>query len=73
MPARLRDIRRAAELFGISVTEPNSGSHWLLRRQGVRVYTVPAHNGLRSEISDVYIRALCRHFGIDEDEFRSKL
>jgi transcriptional regulator with XRE-family HTH domain len=39
----------------------------------LREALVPAHNGGRSEISDVYIRAACRFFNIDEKELRKKL
>jgi hypothetical protein len=37
------------------------------------MYPLPAHNGLRSEITDDYIRAFCRHFGLDEAAFRALL
>lgn len=73
MPARLREIRRAAGEYGIDVSEPGKGSHWQCRRSGVRMYPIPAHNGLRTEIDDKYIAAFCKHFGIDEDQFRGKL
>jgi hypothetical protein len=34
---------------------------------------IPAHGGLKSEISDIYIRALCRTFGWNFDEFKRQL
>jgi hypothetical protein len=73
MGARLRDIRRAASAHQIEVTEPSSGSHWQCRRAGSRMYPLPAHNGLRTEIDDKYLSAFCKHFGLDEDEFRKAL
>jgi len=73
MPARLREIRRAAGKFDIAITEPSSGSHWQARKQGCRMYPLPAHNGLRTEIDDKYIAAFCKHFGLEEDEFRKLL
>jgi hypothetical protein len=73
VPARLRDIRRVLGEYGVTVEEPSSGSHWLLRRAGSRPYPVPAHRGLNSEIGDQYINALCRHFAIDRSEFKAKL
>jgi hypothetical protein len=65
MPARLRDLKRALGVFGVEVDEPGSGSHWKLSKPGLPPYRVPAPNGLRSEIDDIYVNALCRHFGID--------
>jgi len=37
------------------------------------MYPLPAHNGLRTEIDDKYIAAFCKHFGLEEDEFRKLL
>lgn len=72
MPAKLADIMRAAAALGVSCSKPKSGSHWKFRN-GETVYPVPAHNGEKSEISDVYIRALCRAFKLDEKKFRKNL
>jgi len=71
MPAKLRDIVRALEAMGGTV-EPSKGgsSHWKATRNGT-VYPLAAHNGLKSEISDLYIKGLCRCFGLDEREFRA--
>jgi hypothetical protein len=66
-------IIRAATKLGVSVEPPSSGSHWKFRRPGFRVYPIPAHNGERTEISDRYIRALCRALEIDEQELRGLL
>jgi hypothetical protein len=73
LPARLAAIVRAATRLGVSVDRPSTGSHWKFQREGFRVYPIPAHNGERSEISDKYIRAMCRALGIDESELRSLL
>ena len=70
MPARFGDIARALRKLGVQVEEPSKGSHWKCRKDGFGVYTIPAHNGLKAEISDVYIRAVCRHFEIDLEEFK---
>lgn len=72
MPARLRDLIRAVEALGVVVDAPNSGSHWKARRDG-KTYPLPAHNGARTELDDVYIRGLCRCFGLDEAELRRHL
>ena len=68
MPARLRDLKRRFAGYGINVSEPGKGSHWKAERGGLS-YRIPAHNGLKTEIGDTYIRACCRHFGIDYAEF----
>lgn len=72
MPARLRDIARVFEALGGSVEKPKKGSHWKASKDGV-VYPLPCHNGDRSELSDMYIRGLCRCFGLDEAEFKKLL
>jgi hypothetical protein len=72
MPARLREIIRICDRFGISVG-PGKGSHWKAKRAGCRPYPIPAHNGERSEIADEYIRGLCRAFGVDYDEMKRLL
>lgn len=72
MPARLSAIRRALERFGGTVEEPSSGSHWKAFRDG-RCYPLAAHNGARTEISDLYIRGMCRALQLDEQEFRAML
>lgn len=41
--------------------------------EGERTYPIPAHNGEKTEIDDVYINEFCDQYGIDRDEFRSKL
>jgi len=74
VPARFRRVRSAGEHFGVQFAPPTGGgSHWKATKPGFRSYTIPAHNGERTEIGDHYIRGFCRHFAIDLDEFRSKL
>lgn len=74
MPARLRDIERAARALGLEIV-PARGKHpWKAQRTGGGVsYGIPAHNGLKTEISDQYVRGFCRAFGLDEAEFRKLL
>ena len=71
MPARLRDIARVAALYGVTVTP--GARHFHARDEHGRVYPIPAHNGLKTEISDVYLRKFCQAFGIDYAEFRRQL
>lgn len=72
MPARLRNIKRALEQLGARLEEPRRGSHWQAKHNG-SMYPIPGGNGLRTEITDVYIRAMCRSLGIDEQELRRLL
>jgi hypothetical protein len=53
-------------------TRTGKGSHVVLCH-GQKTYPVSLHNGDRTELSDVYIRGICRKFGIDYQTFRSKL
>lgn len=73
MPCRLRDLRKAAREYGLECEEPSSGSHWKFRNAAGEAYTVPAHNGLKTEIGDEYINGLCRTFVIDRAAFKQKL
>jgi hypothetical protein len=73
MPARLRDIVGALKRLGLEVDEPRKGSHFMVRREGSRPYPLSAHNGLRSEIADKYVRGLCAHFGLDVEAFKKLL
>lgn len=72
MPARARDLARALESFGVVLEKPRSGSHWIARL-GAVAYPIPLHNGLKTEVPDVYVRGACRAFGLDEGELRKRL
>ena len=72
MPARARDVIRALKEFGVSVEEPSTGSHWKAKRGSV-IYTIPLHNGAKTELADHYIRGVCRAFQIDLAELRKHL
>lgn len=70
---RLRDLKRALEALGVAVQpSPSGGSHWRAIHGG-RVYPIPAHNGERTEVKDVYVRGVCRCFALDEAELRKHL
>lgn len=71
MPARMGDIVRAAKHLGLRVSEGVGTSHWKFERNGYRPYPISAHNGAKQEITDLYIRKMCRAMGVDEDELRA--
>lgn len=74
MPARLRDLVRVLASYGITVEPPHGGgSHWKATGADGTVYTIPAHNAERTELSDVYVRKVCRVFGLDYSELRARL
>lgn len=68
-------IVRAVEKRDCTVTKPKRGSHWKISKPGSghRSFPVPASNGNKTDVKDNYIRALCRNFEFDEDEFRADL
>ncbi len=71
MPARLRDIVRVLASFGVTVAP--GARHFHARNAQGLFFAVPAHNGLKTEIPDVYLRAICRTFGIDFAELKKRL
>jgi hypothetical protein len=74
MPARLRDLKRAAKRWNIELSATHSGRHpFKFVRTGRPPYPVKAHNGERSELADAYVRGLARHFDIDERELFNEL
>lgn len=64
---------KALEEYGVTLEPRGRGKHYKLSRDGARCYTITAHNGLKSEISDHYIRGACKNFGIEPSELKKKL
>lgn len=73
MPARVRDLKRALEQHGILYENPPGGGSHGRFTDGRTVYPVPARNGLKTEVGDVYIRGVCRCFGLDLAELKNAL
>lgn len=74
MPARFREVVQALKLCGVEVvTRKGKGSHVILRNAWGNTYPVSLHNGDKTELSDVYLRGICRKFSLDYDDFRKKL
>ena len=56
------------------VAEPKGGgSHYRASKLGFRSYPLPLHNGMKSELSDVYLRGVCSAFEIELSELKKKL
>jgi hypothetical protein len=74
MPVRYRRVRKALRKFGVAVAErPGKGSHVVLDDGRGNTYSLPLHHGEGTELSEIYLRALCRRFGIDYEAFRRLL
>ena len=67
MPLRLNKLAKALRRSGVSVEKPKGGSHWKAKRDDVGTYSIPAHNGMKTEIPDVYVKKCCVFFGLDYD------
>ena len=63
---------RAASAVGVIVEEPASGSQCKFKRDGL-TYPIAAHSGPKTEVSDVYVRGLCRVFALSAEGFAAKL
>ena len=69
MPARYKRLVKALRKLGITVKQrPGKGSHAILDDGKGHTYTLPLHHGERTELSDVYLRGLCRAFEIEDFE-----
>ncbi len=64
MPARLAKLVSWLERKGIPVEKPTSGSHWKARFPDGSVFPLPAHNALRTEISDEYLRKVAKRLNL---------
>lgn len=63
---RFRDLKRALIALGCTVSTSRGGSsHYHAEYKGVS-YPIPASHGDNTEISDVYVRGVCRALGLDE-------
>jgi hypothetical protein len=59
--------------MGLDFSEAGGKHPYRFTREGCRPFPVPAHNGLKSEVTDVYLRSLCRNFGLDFETFKKHL
>jgi hypothetical protein len=73
VPARYKDfVRVVTREYGFTVV-PGGKHNVKLEKPGCRTYALPTHNGLKDEMSDIYINAFCRQYNIDPKELRAKL
>jgi hypothetical protein len=65
---------RALRAYGVVVETATGGSsHYKAKRAGARTYPLAAHNGEKTELDDKYLKKLCANFGIDYEDFKTKL
>ncbi len=70
MPSRLGDLEKRLIVLGLAVEAPKKGSHWKVRAKDGRMFPLPAHNGRKSEISDVYVRSLAKFVGVSFEDLK---
>jgi hypothetical protein len=64
MPMRLSTLAERLKEYGIRIGP--AGKHFAARRADDEgMYAIPAHNGLKTEIDNRYIKGLCKHFNLD--------
>ena len=74
MPARYARLRAALTQLGVRVSErPGKGSHVVVDDGKGHTYPLPLHHGAKTELSDVYLRGLCRALEIEYEELRKRL
>jgi hypothetical protein len=74
VPARYQKLRTALAKLGVSVSERSGkGSHVVVDDGKGHSYPLPLHHGRKTELSDVYIRGLCRALALDYEELRKHL
>lgn len=72
MPARVSQLKKVLKPTGIVLDTPTRGSHWRFKFNGIS-FPVPGGNGLKTQVSDVYIKQLCKTFGLDFKVIKAKL
>lgn len=70
MPARFKNVVRALRRLEIDILQrQGGGSHCIVSDSKGHVYTLPLGNGYKTELSDHYLRGLCRAFEVDFQAF----
>jgi hypothetical protein len=70
-PRRLAEVAAIARKYGCELVSAGGKHNWRFTKAGKRPYTVPAHNGIKTEISWKYIQGLCRNMDIPTSAFES--
>jgi predicted RNA binding protein YcfA (HicA-like mRNA interferase family) len=74
MPYRYGRVKKALRKMGITVRErKGKGSHVVIYNDAGRAYTLPCHHGQKTVLSDHYLRAVCRCFDVEYNEFKKLL
>jgi hypothetical protein len=71
MPARFKRVAKALRKWGVQIERrAGKGSHAVLHDGQGNIYPIPLTNGDRTELDDVYLRGLCRAFGLEFEDFK---
>jgi hypothetical protein len=74
VPARYAKLRAALAKLGVRVSERSGkGSHVVVDDGKGHSYPLPLHHGTKTELSEVYVRGLCRALDLDYEELRKNL
>jgi hypothetical protein len=74
VPARYTRLRAALAKLGVRVSERSGkGSHVVVDDGKGHSYPLPLHHGAKTELSDVYIRGLCRALELSYEDLRKLL
>lgn len=74
MPVRYLRLRAALAKLGVRVSERSGkGSHVVVDDNRGHAYPLPLHHGQKTELSDVYVRALCRALEVNYEALRRLL
>jgi hypothetical protein len=63
---RLSDLQRVLSKRGFTI-EPGA-KHFKVTAPDGKAYMLPCHNGARTELTKIYLRGLCRAFGLTEED-----
>lgn len=71
MPVRYARLRSALKKLGVHISERSGkGSHVVVNDGRGHTYPLPLHHGNKTELSDVYVRGLCRALDIEYEDLR---
>jgi hypothetical protein len=73
MPAKWGDVKSWAEKQRGAIVTQGASSHCKISFPDGWVYTISAHNGLKSTVTDVYLRKIAKHFELTLDELLRQL
>jgi hypothetical protein len=72
--ARLRDIKRVMKHLGFKIEMGSKHFKFVHEIDETKgSYSIPAHNSDKSIVPSIYIKGICKHFGISEKDIEDNL